>query len=72
MTTQKGNTIFIHILNKVEGGEILLPFTDRKITKVEVFAGGTRLKFQRDKEGVRIQLPEQTDGVDFILKATMK
>lgn len=72
VTTQKGNTLFIHILNKVEGREILLPLTEKKITKVKVFTSGTRLRFQRNTEGVRIQLPEQTDGVDFILKATMK
>lgn len=72
VTTQKGKDLFIHILNKVEDGQILLPLTEQKLSKVEMFSDGTPLKFKRDKEGYRIFLPKQPETVDYILTATMK
>ena len=72
VTTQKGKTLYIHILNKVEDGQILLPLTEQNLAKVVTFAGDTQLKFKREKEGYRIFLPKQPDTTDCILKATLK
>ena len=72
MTTQKGQTLYIHILNNVEDGQIFLPLTGKKLKKVEAFAEGTQLKFKQEKDGVRIFLPTQPETVDFVLTATMK
>ena len=72
VTTQKAGTLYIHILNKVEDGQILLPLSEQKLTKVTTFGNETKLKFKREKEGYRIFLPELPDTVDFILTATLK
>ena len=72
VTTQKGQTLYIHILNNVEDGQIFLPLTGKKLKKVEAFAEGTQLKFKQEKDGVRIFLPTQPETVDFVLTATMK
>ena len=72
VTTQKDKTLFIHILNKVEDGQILLPLSEQKLSKVTTFGDGTNLKFKREKEGYRISLPELPNIVDFILTATLK
>lgn len=72
VTTQKGKTLYIHILNKVDGGELFLPLTGQTITKVTMHSDGTKLKFKRDKEGIRISLPELPETVDCILTATLK
>ena len=72
VTTEKAGTLYIHILNKVEDGQLILPPMEGKITKVAVFADGTNLKFHREKQGTRILLPQQPDTVDFILAATIK
>ena len=72
VTTQKAGTLYIHILNKVEDGQILLPLSEQKLTKVTTFGDETKLKFKREKEGYRIFLPELPDTVDFILTATLK
>lgn len=72
VTTQKQGTLYIHILNKVEDGQIFLPLTGQKLAKVETFAGGTKLTFKREKEGYRIFLPQLPDTVDNILIATLK
>ena len=72
VTTQKGKTLFIHILNKVEDGQLFLPLTKQKLSKVSMFSDGTPLKFKREKEGYRIFLPKQPETTDCILKATLK
>ena len=72
VTTQKGDTLYIHILNNAEGGQLLLPLTEQTITKVTTYSDGTKLKFKRDKEGYRIPLPEHPETVDYILTATLK
>ncbi|MBR5052603.1 MAG: alpha-L-fucosidase [Bacteroidaceae bacterium] len=72
VTTQKGKDLFIHILYKVEDGQILLPLTEQKLSKVSMFSDGTPLKFKRDKEGYRIFLTKQPETIDCILKATLK
>ena len=72
VTTQKGKTLFIHILNKVEDGQILLPLTEQKLSKITTFGDETKLKFKRETEGYRIFLPELPNTVDYILTATLK
>ena len=72
VTTQKEKELFIHILYKVEDGQILLPLTEQKLSKVSMFSDGTPLKFKRDKEGYRIFLTKQPETIDCILKATLK
>ena len=72
VTTQKGNTLYIHILNKVEGGQLFLPLTGKTITKVSTYSDGTPLKFKRNGEGILISLPEHPETVDYILTAKLK
>lgn len=72
VTTQKGKKLYIHILNKVENGQIFLPLTEQSITKVVSYASKAKMKIQQEKSGYRIFLPEQPDMVDFILCATLK
>ena len=72
VTTQKGKKLYIHILHKVENGQIFLPLTTRSIAKVVSYHSKAKMKIQQEKGGYRIFLPEQPDIVDFILCATLK
>lgn len=72
VTTQKGKKLYIHILHKVENGQIFLPLTTRSITKVVSYHSKAKMKIQQEEGGYRISLPEQPDMVDFILCATLK
>ena len=72
VTTQKGNTLYIHILNNVEGGQLFLPLTGKTITKVSTYSDDTPLKFKRNGEGILISLPEHPETVDYILTAKLK
>ena len=71
VTTQKDNTLYIHILNKVEDRQIFLPLNEQVITKVVTFDDETKLKFKREQGGYRIFLPKLPETVDYILTATV-
>ena len=87
VTTQKGKTLYIHILNKEKDGKVLnegleringgplsffLPLSQHSLSKVVLRGDGSALQFQREGEGYRIFLPKHPDTVDCILTATLQ
>ena len=87
VTTQKGKTLFIHILNKEKDGKVvnegleringgplsfLLPLSGHSLSKVTLRSDGSQLQFQREGSGYRIFLPKRPDTVDCILTATLQ
>ena len=86
VTTQKGKTLFIHILNKEVDGKIInegltringgqlsfyMPLPGQSLQSVDLRSDGSSLHFEREKDGYRIYLPKRPDSVDCILKATL-
>lgn len=87
VTTQKGKTLYIHILNTEEDGRIhnkgidmvdgkpsiLLPKGKYSISEVSLFTTGTRLAMRNEPDGTRIILPKRptTDIVDYLLEAKL-
>ena len=86
VTTQKGNTLFIHILNKEKDGKVIneglkringgplsffLPLSKGTISQVTLRSNGTSLAYQREQDGYRIYLPKRPNTVDCILTATL-
>ena len=86
VTTQKGKTLYIHILNKEKDGKVIneglkringgplsffLPLEGHTISQVKLRSDGTTLNFQHEQGGYRIFLPKRPDTVDCILTATL-
>lgn len=86
VTTQRGRTLFIHILNKEKDGKVVneglerkdggalslfLPLSGQSLSKVTLRSDGSALQFQREGDGYRIFLPKRPDSVDCILTATL-
>ncbi len=68
VTTQKGNSIFIHILNP-EDSNLLLPDFGKKIKKITRFTDGKKVTFRQDDYGIFIKIPpEVIDNIDTILE----
>ncbi len=66
-TTQKGNTVYVHVMNLRDDAVFLPNFTD-KIESVSLFDDGSRLKFQQDKFGTIINVPfEVRKEIDTIV-----
>ena len=70
VTTQRDNTLYIHILNKTEE-PFVLP-ADIKIRKIVTFENNEKIKFKKDKDGYHLTLPERGDRIDQILVAELQ
>ena len=67
-TTQKGNTIYIHILN-LEEENLLIPNLEKKIKSATFFDDGSKVTFETTKFGTLLQIPRQKrQKVDTIIK----
>jgi len=86
VTTQKGKTLYIHILNKEKDGKVIneglkringgplsffLPLSTQTISTVTLRSDGSKLDFQREGDGYRIFLPKRPTTVDCILTAVL-
>jgi len=66
-TTQKDNTIYVHIMD-LRDDTVFLPKFTEKITSVTLFDDGSRLKFNQDKFGTIINVPfEVRKEIDTIV-----
>ncbi len=66
VTTQKGNKIYVHLLDP-EDNNLLLPDFGKKVKGITVFSTGAKLKFKQDSFGTAVALPadilDETDTV---------
>ena len=67
VTTQKGNKLYVHILNLQDKG-LFLPITDQKIKKAVMFKDKTPVKFTQDKQGVVLKLAEVPADIDYVIE----
>ncbi len=66
VTTQKGNKVYVHIMN-AEEPNLLIPDFGKKVKSVTVFDTGAKLKYKQDPFGIAVALPKETDTTDTIL-----
>ncbi len=66
VSTQKGNTLYIHILN-ADDTNLLITEIKQKVKSIKVFGTNTLLKFKQDDFGLAIELPKVLDEIDTIL-----
>ena len=71
VSTQKGNKLYIHILQWHDRG-LFLPITDTKVLKAVMFDGKQPITVTRTKAGVVLELPEVPKGVDTIVELTLQ
>ena len=69
VSTQKGDKVYLHVLNPIED-ELFLPKMDRKITSAKAFQSKRKLKHVNTDLGTIIQLPEKKDKIDYIVEVT--
>jgi alpha-L-fucosidase len=65
--TQKGNKIYVHILNP-EDINLLIPDFGKKVKSITLFNSGAKMKFRQDAFGIAVSVPaEIVDETDTIL-----
>jgi alpha-L-fucosidase len=67
VTTQKGNKVFVHLLNP-EDKNLLIPDFGKKVKNITLYSTGAKLKFKQDAFGIAIAIPSEIlDETDTVL-----
>ncbi len=70
VTTRKGNTLYVHILNLPDNG-LYLPLT-AKVAKAVQFTDKTPVQFNQDKNGVLLKFDAAPTDIDYVVELTLK
>ncbi len=71
VSTQKGNKLYIHVLNHHDKG-LFLPTGETKFKKAYEFATGKEIKYTKSKEGITLLFDKVPEGVDYIVTLEKK
>ena len=67
VTTQKGNTVYVHVLNW-DGPSLSLPSLGHKVKSAKMMDGGAPVEFREDAYGLQLKLPAaKADEVDRVV-----
>lgn len=71
VSTQRGDTLYVHILN-LDDKALFLPLTDRRVKRAVVYSNGEKIRFSQNSDGVFLTLPEKPHDVDYIIELTLR
>ena len=71
VTTQRGNTLYLHILN-LNDDALFVPLDAKRIRQVRLFDGKGNLRYTASATGTTITLPSVPKAVDTIVEITLK
>ena len=71
VTTQKGNTLYVHIMN-CQDRALFLPLTERRVASARMYECHQKVRVSKNAEGVTLELPAVPKGVDTIVELTLK
>ena len=69
VSTQKGNKLYIHILN-LQDSSLFIPLK-AKIKKARLFDGGKPVSFTKSGSGYTLNLPVVPKDIDYIVELTL-
>lgn len=71
VSTQKGNKLYIHILN-LQDDALYLPLAPAKVNSMVKFADKSKVNFSKSKKGITVNLPEAPKDIDYVVEVTLK
>ncbi|MEG1563184.1 MAG: alpha-L-fucosidase [Bacteroides sp.] len=71
VTTQKGNKLYVHILN-LQTQRLPLPIAAKKIQKAELFINHTPICFSKNKEEIVLEFSRVPTEIDYVIELTLK
>ena len=71
VSTQKGNKLYIHILN-LQDDALYLPLAPAKVNSMVKFADKSKVNFSKSKKGITVNLPEVPKDIDYVVEVTLK
>jgi len=70
VTTQKGNKLYVHILD-LKDAALFLPLTDKKVKKAVLFKDQSPVRFTKTKAGVLLEFAEVPKDIDYVVELTI-
>ena len=70
VTTQKGNTLYVHILNYPDK-ELVLPLQGRKVKRAVVYKDKTLVRYLHSRDGIILQMKDVPSDPDYIIELTL-
>ena len=70
VTTQKGDTLYLHIMD-LEEAALYIPLS-KKVKSITEFDSKKSLKFTQDRDGILIKLPKVPTEIDYIVIVNLK
>lgn len=70
VTTQKGNTLYVHILDYPDK-ELVLPLQGRKVKRAVVYKDKTLVRYLHSRDGIILQMKDVPSGPDYIIELTL-
>ena len=71
-TTQKGDVVYVHVLD-FAGGDLVIPGFEAKVKSASFFDDGSGLKVKKTKEGIILNIPkEKIQEIDTVIVLTLK
>ena len=70
VTTQKGNKLYVHILD-LKDAALLLPLSDKKVKKAVLFKDQSPVRFTKTKAGVLLEFAEVPKDIDYVVELTI-
>jgi alpha-L-fucosidase len=71
VTTQKGNSLFVHILN-LKDDALYLPMKDKQVSSAKLFIDKKPVKFTKVDGGIVLQLGRIPDEVDCVVEVEVR
>lgn len=71
VTTQKGNKVYVHILN-FKDNALLLPLTGKKVKNAITFKDKYAVKFTNTKAGTLLEFAEVPTDIDFVIELSIQ
>ena len=72
VTTQKGNKVYIHILDW-QDESLIIPSWGKKIKSAKMFSDKSLVKFSENEFGITLKVPKtKMDGIDTVIELEMK
>lgn len=71
VTTQKGNTLYVHILNHKDKS-LYLPTNGKKVKSARVFIDKKPVKFTQDTDGILLKFDKIPDELDYVVEVELR
>lgn len=71
VTTQKGKTLYVHVLDLIDKA-LFLPYSGNKLIKAVEYDGKKSIKFTQDKDGILLKFPKIPESPDYVLELTFE